>query len=129
MDMQMPEIYCAVKLVFDKDINIDAVIEKLNKIGINEFRIKRPKYEKAVCIILDGVKYERLWYLDEALNIMFSHIDDKLIQIRDIVDCFHGEVILDISFWHYESYPALVFSHENINKIHLLNASISIDPY
>ena len=60
---------------------------------------------------------------------MFSRVDNYLNKIKEITKKYNGKICIDIAFYEYGTYPALLFSGENMKKIHYLEADISIDPY
>lgn len=67
------------------------------------------------------------WEVDDLLTSLFSTCN--LSFISDITSRFQGKVIVDITFHHFDVYPALVFEGTNMEIIRKLNADISIDPY
>ena len=67
------------------------------------------------------------WEIDDLLSKLFSICDFK--EIAFIQSQLGGRAFIDISFHHYDTYPALVFEGKNMEIIHRLNADIGIDPY
>lgn len=126
---KIPEIYCAISLSFNKDIDTFSISNDLKKFGIQNIEIHKPKCEPIVCIDIAIIKNEPFWYLDEALTKMFLQVENRLTNIKEIIEKFHGKVCIDVAFYHYGTYPALKFSGENMKKIRYLEADISIDPY
>lgn len=126
-----PEISCACLINFPENIEVSPIIDSLKQIGITKMKINKPRYDSAVSISIsicdDG--YKSFWYLEDALTEMFSHIDSCLFDLCKIIKKFHGEVIIDIAFYQYGTYPALEFCGENMRKIRYLEADISIDAY
>ena len=53
----------------------------------------------------------------------------NLGEIQSITTQRQANVLIDISFHHYGTFPALVFASKNMDTIHKLHTSISIDPY
>ncbi len=132
MDRQMdkiPEIYCAIEILFDKNTDINSVSEALHQIGIDDFEILMPKCEPITILEMAIVKKEPFWYLDEALTKMFLYVDNCLFDLIEVIKKFHGQARIDIAFYQYGTYPALEFSGKNMKKIRTLEADISIDPY
>lgn len=196
----IPEIYCAVSILFDEGVDLDQIISELKLIGIFNTKIRHPKYRPIICnenmtleetiielqqdeisslkprdlecepISLKGnidltqiigklkqfginntkdlnikcepivwdpkilleiatVNYEKFWDLDKALMKMFAQIDHCLAELNEIIKRKNGDVTINIVFYQYGTYPVLGFSRENVEKIHFLNASISIDAY
>lgn len=126
---KMPKIYCAICILFDKESETDLFSEALNQIGIHDFKIRFPKYSQRMCYDMAIVNNEEFWYLDEALAKMFQKVDGVLPQLKEFVDEFKGKIFIDIAFYQYGKYPALLFSGDNMKKIRFLEADISIDPY
>jgi len=130
MEHHIPDIHCEIDLIFDGVIKTDDIINLLRNINIKVVDVIYPEYDKCTVLALDGkVEHMKSWYLSEALDLLFSAVKDKLVQIRKIVETFNGNVVIDVSFIHFDSYPALEFSCEHINYISQLNASVDIDPY
>lgn len=125
----VPKIYCALSLFFDLNININLFIEELNRIGIFDIRYSKPKSEKLINFDIAIINYEHLWTLEEALTKMFSNVDNCIVELKKLVEKYNGEIYIDIAFCQYGTYPALLFNGMNMEKIHFLNANISIDPY
>lgn len=129
LEIQTPEIYCAISLVLNEEVDVDAIIKRLRQLGIKEIEIKTPKCEPIISLEIAIVRNERLWYLDEALTKMFNQIDNSLFQIKKIIDDVEGKICIDIAFYQYGIYPALEFKGDNMEKIRFLEADISIDAY
>ena len=127
--VRIPEIYCAISIMLNENANIEALIERLNRLDIVDIEITAPKYESIVSLEIAMVRNEKFWYLDEALTKMFNQIDNYLVQLKNLVDIFEGKVCIDIAFYQYGTYPALEFMGENMKKIRFLEADISIDAY
>ena len=126
---KIPQIYCAISVSFERNTDITSVSDSLNQIGIHNFEIHTPKCEPIVCLDIAIVKNEPLWYLDEALTKMFLQVENCLLDLKEIIKKFHGETCIDVAFYQYGTYPVLIFSGENMRKIRLLEADISIDPF
>ena len=125
----MPEIYSAIDVAFDKSIELSPIIDKLTVLGIDNIQICRPRFEYDVILKFAIVKRECFWYLEEALTKMFSYVDQNIIQLKDVITENNGIVFIDIAFYQYGTYPSLIFDGENMKKIHFLDANISIDAY
>lgn len=128
LDKQMPEIYCAISIIFERNVDVDEISSSLREIGISEIRVCRPKYESLISLDIAIVKNERFWYLDNALTKMFSKIN-RIEQLKEVVSGYEGTFCIDIAFYHYGTYPALEFVGDNMKKIRFLEADISIDAY
>jgi len=126
---KMPEIYCAISAKFHRETRIDSLIDKLKEVGIHEVKIVYPKLTETLCISFAVVYYERFWEIDDVLTKVFSKVDSALPEIKNIIEKYYGKIYIDIAFYHYGTYPALLFSGENMRKICYLEADISIDPY
>lgn len=128
-ETQIPDIYCAISLSFDKNADVSSILETLKKLDIHDIIIRNPKCENIIAIDLAVIKNEKFWYIDAALTKMFSKVENHLIDLKEFAIKSNCHILIDISFRQYGTYPALVFSGENMKKIHYLNADISIDPY
>lgn len=64
---------------------------------------------------------------DDLLTHLFAQCDLK--KIYELAESQQAKVLIDISFHHYDSFPAMVFEGRNMEIIRSLNADISIDPY
>ena len=125
----VPEIYSAICISFNEDAAIDLIIEELNTAEIGMIKMRKPKFEASVVLELAIVYYERFWELDEALTKMFGQVAGRLEQLKNIANKYRGKMYIDIAFYQYGTYPALIFCGENMEKIRFLEADISIDPY
>lgn len=128
LDKQIPEIYCAISLIFEQGVDVDVIACSLREMGILEINICKPKCESLVSLDIAIVKNERFWYLDDALTKMFSKIV-RIEQLKELVSKYKGTFCIDIVFYQYGTYPALEFVGDNMKKIRFLEADISIDAY
>lgn len=128
VDKKIPEIYCALSVIFDRNVDVEQITESLKKSGISEMKVQKPKCEPILSLDVAIVHYEAFWYLDDALTKMFSKIH-SVSRLKEIVYDFGGTFCVDIAFRHYGKYPALEFSGENMETIRFLEADISIDAY
>ncbi len=126
---EIPEIYSALNLIFGENVSENEIKERLEGIGIFDFKICKPKIGRNITFTIGTIYYERYWHLEDALNAMFFKLKDSIIDIKTIVDMYYGEIQVDIAFYHYAAFPSLVISGENMRIIRYLCASISIDPY
>lgn len=125
---QIPEISCAISIVFEHDVDIDKIVFNLNEMGLSEINICKPKYESLISLDIASVKNARLWYLDDALTKMFSKINNIEL-LKEMVSEYGGTFSIDIVFYQYGTFPALEFVGENMRKIRFLEADINIDAY
>ena len=128
LDERMPEIYCAISIVFEHNVDIDEILFGLRKIGISEIKVCSPKCESLISVDIAIVKNEKFWYLDDALTKMFSKIV-RIEELKEVVSKYKGNFCIDIAFYQYGTYPALDFVGENMKKIRFLEADISVDAY
>lgn len=128
LNKQIPEISCAISIVFEQDVEVDEIVSSLKEMGISEIDVCRPKCEPLVSLDIAIVKNERFWYLDDALTKMFSKIN-AIEHLKEIVSEYGGAFCIDIVFYQYGTYPALEFIGDNMKKIRFLEADISIDAY
>ena len=134
-----PEIYCSIVLLFEQDEDAVQASEFFGKIGLKDYELRQPKlwmmrklnldYPRKTYIDIATVRYELFWNLDDALGKMFRKIDAHLKEIKQVIDTYHCESLIDICFYKYDTYPALSISGENMAKIRFLEADIEIDPY
>jgi hypothetical protein len=125
----MPEIYCSINVLFDEAVDLLPVINRLNELDIKNINILKPRLESKNYLIFAEVKNEPFWYLGDALSKMFSYVNKNIAKMKEVITQYKGEILIDIAFYQYGTYPALSFDGENMKKIHFLNANISIDPY
>lgn len=124
-----PEIYSAMTFEYDKDEDAEMAVKEFTSMGVSDIEVVKPQCSSITKISIATVKNKRLWDIDEALTIMFSRVDNYLNTIKEITKKYNGKICIDIAFYEYGTYPALLFSGENMKKIHYLEADISIDPY
>lgn len=128
----VPEFSVALSFVFKKYVTIEKISDEIQNLGIERPKVIIPKSElfaDSVCVNIVIIKNERFWELDTVLTEMFARIDDKLPQLKILVEQYEGRIVLDIAFYQYGLYPAISISSENIRKIACLNAEIGIDSY
>lgn len=125
----VPQISCSVVIILDKRFDDELFIRRLKNLGIEEFTINRPKCLNSVEFSIAKIKNESSWELDYVLNKMFFKIENCIKELNDLIKQFDAEVYIDIVFYHFGTYPALIISEESINKIYYMNASVGIDPY
>ena len=126
---QVPEIYCALSVIFHKNIDVVAIIREFNKIGIPNISIHYPRHDSSVYLLISIVHYERFWDVESALERLFAPVDHCLCQVKKLVVENNGKINIDISFYQYGIYPALVFCGSTMRKMRYLEADISIDPF
>lgn len=123
-----PEIYAAISLSFGPSVDVGAIVNDLNKIGIYEIKVQRPKIDASLCVDIAIIHNEQFWELDDALTKMFLKVDQCLYELKRISTEYCGEIYIDIAFYQYGIYPTLVIHRNNMKKIHILEANLSIDP-
>ncbi len=128
-DEKMPEIFCEIVVYFhNNDLNFAK--EQLLALPIGPMECKQdPLIKDYSYVSFARLYYKTFWDIDDALTEMFAKIDPYLPQICEIAEQFHGRFIIDIALCVYGAFPALMFSGENMRKIHSMKADISIDPY
>ena len=126
---KIPEIYCALAAVFNNEANTTQIINELSAAEISCIAVHQPKAEPTTIFEVAVVRAEKLWSIDEALSKLFLQIDKSLIELRGIVRKNKGQILVDIAFYQYGTYPTLYFGGDNMTKIHFLDANISIDPF
>lgn len=122
-----PEIYCAISLSVDTSTNIAAIKKQLTELGIAEIEVRYPKCLPEILIEFAIVRYEHCWEVDHAISKMFFIVENHLSKIKEICAANNGNICIDIAIVEHGMYPALLFSQENLRKIHALDATISID--
>ncbi len=124
-----PEIFCEIAIYFDNK-KIELARKSIMNLSIGPVVCRRdPLMIGFSYINFARVYYKQYWDIDDALTEMFSKIDVYIPQICEIINEFQGKAMIDIALCVYETFPALLFSGENMRKIHMMNADISIDPY
>ena len=124
-----PLIFCAI-IIFFHNKNIIEARTALSSLPIGEIECRQDKADNELCYVeISRINNERFWELGEALTKMFSYVDDYLTQICKIIYKYNGTVKLDVAFYHYKTFPSLVIEGENMRKIRMLEADISIDAY
>lgn len=118
---KMPDLYGALVLIFPPD-TLDRRIKELLQEDLT-CRI----FEECVEVIYREVKHYSCWEIDDLLTKLFGLCNFDII--RSAQKNLAAKVLVDISFVHRETYPALIFEGENMKRIHELQADISIDPY
>ncbi|MBR3956082.1 MAG: hypothetical protein IKJ63_11485 [Clostridia bacterium] len=127
---QMPEIYCAIVLNFDKIIaEAPPFTDDIKTMDIKGVKFWLPKHRKGSKLTIAEIYYEKFWDLEDALTHLFQIVDGKLPTIKEINKKYNGKVLLDIAFYQYGTYPSLTLDGQNMEKIRFLEADISIDPY
>lgn len=119
---QTPWLYGALTFYIPSTIAISEISEFLPNVSLRSF----PSFSSETEVTY-RVKKLYSWYVNTLLDQLFSICDFD--EIAFIQSKWRGRALIDISFHHYDSYPALIFSGENMGIIHKLNADISIDPY
>ena len=125
----IPEIYCAISIILDKNVDLSEVKMRLVQIGVCEIKECYPKYDSIVSLDIAIIENENFWHLDDALTKMFLKVNNVLDELKGLVKDFNGKFLIDVAFYHYETYPSLEFLGENMEKIRFLEADISIDAY
>lgn len=118
---KLPWLYGALVIIFSTDAPTKDILD------VPQEHVKCTKYPD--CIEITYRKIDSFYSLevDDLLTQLFSLCD--LLLIKKIANKYHGRVLIDISFHHYELYPALAFEGKNMDIIHFLHADIGIDPY
>lgn len=119
----IPRLYGALILYFPLSVSKDSIRSFLKS------DLEYTTYPDMDCV---EMKYREVsnvvsWEIDDLLDALFSDCD--LGAVTDALSTLSGSALLDISFTHYEKFPALIFSGKNMDIIHRLKADISIDPY
>ena len=126
---EIPTIYCAIAVCFADDNDALCAIKQLAELSVKTTDYHKPKVMGQGYFDIACIKNKPYWYLDDALKDMFAMVDHCLPQICGIIKQNRGEPFIDIAFYHDERYPAFEFKGENMRKIRMLEADISIDAY
>lgn len=116
-----PALYGAIVLYFPLVDSTEFLQAELSK--YSDIRI----YEECIEVTYKEIKNLHAWDIDQLLTLLFAKCSFE--EIINLIKKHQGKVLIDISFYHKEKYPALLFSGKNMNIIHALHADISIDPY
>lgn len=115
-----PWLYGALTFYIPSTIAISEISEFLPNVSSRSFPSETE-------VTYREIKKLYSWNVNTLLDQLFLICDFD--EIAFIQSKWRGKALIDISFHHYDSYPALIFSGENMEIIHKLNADISIDPY
>ena len=116
-----PNLYGALVLYFSKETSRIQIADVLHE--YTDYQM----FEDTVEIVYREIKTFYSWDVDDLLTELFNLCDFEAIKAAQ--EQLGAKVLLDVSFIHYDSYPALLFSGKNMNQIHMIQADISIDPY
>ena len=125
-----PRILCSLYLIFRSDLEISKVIDSLldNDISIIEYRLEPQTKNHSLRVL--HIDYKEFWEISDALSELFKSMDDNKTDALSRLLIEHGgNAILDIAFYYYGTYPALLFTGKNMEIIRALKADISIDAY
>lgn len=125
---RIPEITCMINIELKEQYAIP-FISALYEIGIDNFKYFPLKRTPFVYFEVAEIKYKPDWCLDDTLKEMFKKADNYLTKLKSLIEIFDGKTLIDISFYEYGTFPALIISGDNMKKIRFLEADISIDPY
>lgn len=117
----LPQLYGAIVLVFSHRQFRSSIIELLPA------NTKIDNYADCIEIVYGEAPLVYSWEIDDLLTQLFKNCDLELL--CDLVENYNASVLIDISFRHFERFPALIFEGHNMQIIHMLHADISIDPY
>ena len=120
---KLPRFYAAMVLYFPVDVPQKELVAILGDCCT----FKRYDRENFLEVTVCEVDKVRCWEVDEVLTQLFEMCD--LECIKSVANRYNGRVVIDISFVHYDKYPALIFDGKVMQTIHELQASIGIDPY
>lgn len=118
---KMPDLYGALVLIFPPD----TLDHRIKEILHEDF--KCDIFKECIEVRYREVKWFSGWEIDDLLTKLFGLCNFDII--RSAQKNLAAKVLVDISFVHRETYPALIFEGENMKRIHELQADISIDPY
>lgn len=124
----IPEIYCSLIIINTSPDTHDDLLKDLVS------ALTRPPN---VIYSEDIITYElsttggymQAWEIVDVLNEVLSDIHIAADEIKAIVKKHNAQLLIDIAFYHYDRYPALVFDGPAMRLINYLNADISIDAY
>lgn len=85
------------------------------------------QYNDFLEVIICKVKNIVSWEVSEVLEILFKKC--SIEKVESAKEEYNGMVFIDISFVHWEKYPALIFEGNAMQIIHKLQAEIGIDVY
>ena len=123
-----PLIACNLCCILERKEDADLLAQKLQRNGLGAGCIA-PKYAKASDVKITNIPLTGHWYLDEALEEMFSQLRAQMDLLKEIRRSFQCSYIVDIECHKGDVYPALVLSGKNMEYIRLLESDVSIDLY
>ena len=119
---RMPSLNGAVVLTFPTVESVEEVQTLLP--DLQEWR----KTEEGTEVVYREIKSFSCWHMEELLTELFALCN--ISQIMHAIKALHGEVLIDLWFYHYDDiFPSLFIGGKNMEIIRLLHADISIDPY
>ena len=125
--MKIPKLYCDISLCVRHE-NTASVSAQLDNMGL-QYSIVSPMYFDEDLLKIASVAPTELWYLDDALALLFQQIKNHVCQLKEMLHSLNVVAQLNIAFVQYGTYPALMITGENMRYIRELGADISIDPY
>lgn len=124
----IPEIYCAL-IVFCPcsvpAVDFDNQLDQL----VGRHIVPNKSCDNELSYTLAETGNVPSWNLADVLNQLFTLLDGKLNDLKQLVLKYGYSFYVDIAFYQHGTYPALYFSGEAMKKIIFLEADISIDPY
>lgn len=118
---KLPKFDGGIVLVFPKT----AVSSRITALFGKHTRIHT--YDDILEMTYVEVKNLCCWEVNDLLTELFLQCNFEVLTLAQ--DQLDARVIVDITFQHYERYPSLLFNGENMARIHMLKADISIDAY
>lgn len=124
----IPEIYCSLIIINTSPDTHDDLLKDLVS------ALTRPPnviYSEDIITyeLSTTCGYMQAWEIVDVLNEVLSDIHIVADEIKTIVKKHNAQLLIDIAFYHYDRYPALVFDGPAMRLINYLNADISIDAY
>ena len=117
----IPNLYGALVLIFSGETSKTRIVDILHE--YTDYQT----CENSIEVVYREIKDFNSWEVDELITALFGLCDFGAINAAR--EQLNAQILLDVSFVHYERFPALVFSGKNMHLIHMIQADISIDPY
>ena len=122
-----PEIKCSLKIINTFPDAQSGLVEDLTFILANPPNVT---YSEGIFVCeLSATNYVQTWEVTSVLDIMLSDVRFAADKIKSIAKKYDAQLLVDIVFYHYDRFPALIFDGSAMRLINYLNADISIDAY
>lgn len=124
---KIPEIKCSLMMISTCQSTHDELVADLSSLFAVAPNIIAD--EGQIVYVLCETKHVQAWEIVDVLDIMLSDISLMADGLKRISVKYNTQLLVDVVFYHYARFPALVFEGPTMRLINYLNADICIDPY